>query len=192
MSETETHGAGTVTSWKLTGDRAAVARAQAGDWHKRQVGDVSRAPFLPGRRRAVRRLVPAGRAALVASQRMLKFALGTCARRTSERAVPRRGPVRRHPDDDGGLITAGMFLALSRALRELSAVKPMTIFTACFFPVIASSRHLFSLWYTLEVAKAYAGVGRVGAAPYVPSTRSTRMWAEEASRSGLTARSSRR
>jgi cation-transporting ATPase 13A1 len=74
----------------------------------------------------------------------------------------------------GGLITAGMFLALSRAApsQRLAPSKPRsTIFTAYFFASVFCqfATHLFSLWYTLEVAKAYAAAapGEAEAAPYL-------------------------
>ena len=81
----------------------------------------------------------------------------------------------------GGLITAGMFLALSRAApsQRLAPCKPRsTIFTAYFFASVICqfAVHLLSLWYTLDVAKAYADVeeresGRRRTSPSTPSTR---------------------
>ena len=74
----------------------------------------------------------------------------------------------------GGLITAGMFLALSRAAPgKTGRPNPIDDFHRRTFSasvICQFAAHLFSLWYTLEVAKAYVAApeeSESGAAPYV-------------------------
>ena len=122
-------------------------------------------------------LVRQGRAALVASQQMFKILGLNCLCTAYVMSVQFLDGVKFGDTQMtiGGLITAGMFLALSRAApsQRLAPSKPRsTIFTAYFFASVICqfATHLFSLWYTLEVAKAYVAApeeSESGAAPYV-------------------------
>mmetsp|Transcript_1246 Transcript_1246/g.5387 ORF Transcript_1246/g.5387 Transcript_1246/m.5387 type:complete len:1295 (+) Transcript_1246:205-4089(+) len=123
-------------------------------------------------------LVRQGRAALVASQQMFKILGLNCLCTAYVMSVQFLDGVKFGDTQMtiGGLITAGMFLALSRAApsQRLAPSKPRsTIFTAYFFASVFCqfATHLFSLWYTLEVAKAYVAAApeesESGAAPYV-------------------------
>ena len=122
-------------------------------------------------------LVRQGRAALVASQQMFKILGLNCLCTAYVMSVQFLDGVKFGDTQMtiGGLITAGMFLALSRAApsQRLAPSKPRsTIFTAYFFASVICqfAAHLFSLWYTLEVAKAYVAApeeSESGAAPYV-------------------------
>ncbi len=121
-------------------------------------------------------LVRQGRAALVASQQMFKILGLNCLCTAYVMSVQFLDGVKFGDTQMtiGGLITAGMFLALSRAApsQRLAPSKPRsTIFTAYFFASVFCqfATHLFSLWYTLEVAKAYAAAapGEAEAAPYL-------------------------
>ena len=110
-------------------------------------------------------LVRQGRATLVASEQMFKILGLNCLCMAYVMSVQFLDGVKFGDTQMtvGGLITAGMFLALSRAApsHTLAPSKPRcTIFTVYFFSSVflQFAVHLAALWYTLDVAKAYTTV----------------------------------
>ena len=110
-------------------------------------------------------LVRQGRATLVASEQMFKILGLNCLCMAYVMSVQSLDGVKFGDTQMtvGGLITAGMFLALSRAApsQTLAPSKPRcTIFTVYFFSSVflQFAVHLTALWYTLDVAKAYTTV----------------------------------
>ena len=110
-------------------------------------------------------LVRQGRATLVASEQMFKILGLNCLCMAYVMSVQFLDGVKFGDTQMtvGGLITAGMFLALSRAApsQTLAPSKPRcTIFTVYFFSSVflQFAVHLAALWYTLDVAKAYTTV----------------------------------
>ena len=110
-------------------------------------------------------LVRQGRATLVASEQMFKILGLNCLCMAYVMSVQFLDGVKFGDTQMtvGGLITAGMFLALSSAApsQTLAPSKPRcTIFTVYFFSSVflQFAVHLAALWYTLDVAKAYTTV----------------------------------
>ena len=182
LNGTETHGGGTngdviaelTRRMDAADDRSAGGRLALAV----RPGDASLAAPFTARSGGVAPcvdLVRQGRAALVASQQMFKILGLNCLCTAYVMSVQFLDGVKFGDTQMtcGGLITAGMFLALSRAApsQRLAPCKPRsTIFTAYFFASVICqfAVHLLSLWYTLDVAKAYAAsMGEPGTAPYV-------------------------
>ncbi|ACO66619.1 p-type ATPase superfamily, partial [Micromonas commoda] len=170
LNGTETHGGGTngdviaelTRRMDAADDRSAGGRLALAV----RPGDASLAAPFTARSGGVAPcvdLVRQGRAALVASQQMFKILGLNCLCTAYVMSVQFLDGVKFGDTQMtcGGLITAGMFLALSRAApsQRLAPCKPRsTIFTAYFFASVICqfAVHLLSLWYTLDVAKAYA------------------------------------
>ena len=183
LNETETNGGGNgdviaelTRRMEAADDRSAGGRLAL----TVRPGDASLAAPFTARSGGVAPcvdLVRQGRAALVASQQMFKILGLNCLCTAYVMSVQFLDGVKFGDTQMtiGGLITAGMFLALSRAApsQRLAPSKPRsTIFTAYFFASVICqfAAHLFSLWYTLEVAKVHVAApeeSESGAAPYV-------------------------
>ena len=125
-------------------------------------------------------LVRQGRATLVASEQMFKILGLNCLCMAYVMSVQFLDGVKFGDTQMtvGGLITAGMFLALSRAApsQTLAPSKPRcTIFTVYFFSSVflQFAVHLTALWYTLDVAKAYTTVPPGAEFDTVPATTLT-------------------